>query len=656
MARQPANEINKTKNFDFLFGKYQNENFSIPYFQTAMTFKEAANWLKLVNEMPNASTMDWKIEELFQRDIDWKRVDNSIVPYLKTDGPKFFNSITVALMPTVNGQIVEYGASNVQWNPPSLDGPADQFDAGIKNFGPITCGYYGSGYENCDDSKAKVGQLCWNTEQVYGVAIDGQHRLAAIKRYVELSSGSNTDSRVPVILILLDPQLGFTMPDGLIGTFRKLFIDLNKNANIVKRTRQILLDDRDPRAMCVRSLIGTKLNIGLNELRLTTPPTLPLTLIDWHSDQAKFDDGPYITTILGLDWAIGKGFGIKSIDDPTKHDGIRELLNRLKSKLAIDLTPTIQRVEDCEHLDRPFTLNDDEMVQISSAFKESFNASFCHLLTEFEPYKTVISLRQENGTICPEFSNWYPLKIAYEKNNGSKEWQLLEQNETNLRNIGISLITWENCLNSIIEYKKNNIAFTVVFQKALILAFIKFQKIDLDNSLVDYGRGQDGGVMIDNGDALEDFSHAQILINGLNKILEDKEEFLSRHFKFASNRDFWLCSILNPTGIIDFTETASARASDILLLIGVLHYFKYQAGAQSSFDTLYNNIENSDNNAVYSKAKALFIKMIKNENHIADLILKVSNSDANLEMDEAEMYRKRKNEILDRAKWIWENL
>lgn len=655
MVRQPANDINKTKNFDFLFGKYQNENFSIPYFQTAMTFKEAANWLKLVNEMPNASTMDWKIEELFQRDIDWKRVDNSIVPYLKTDGPKFFNSITVALMPTVKGQIVEYGASNVQWNQPSLDGPAVQFDAGIKNFGPITCGYYGSGYENCEDSKAKVGQLCWNTEQVYGVAIDGQHRLAAIKRYVELNLGANTDSRVPVILILLDPQLGFTTPDGLIGTFRKLFIDLNKNAKIVKRARQILLDDRDPRAMCVRSLIGPKLCAGLNELK-EKPPTLPLALIDWHSEQAKFDDGPYITTILGLDWAIGKGFGIKSIDDPTDHNGIRELLNRLRSKLVIDLTPTIQRLEECELLDRPFTLNDDEMVQISSAFKESFNASFCHLLTEFEPYKQVIVLREAYGTICPEFSNWYPLKIAHEKNHGYKELQFLEQNEASLRSINISVAPWKTCLNSIIEFKNNNISFTVVFQKALILAFIKFQKIDLVNSLDNYGRAQDGGVIIDNGDAPEDFSHAQILINGLNKILKENDEFLSRHFKFASNRDFWLCSILNPDGTINFTETASGRASDILLLIGVLQYFKHEAGAQSDFESLYNEIENSDNNAVYSKTKALFIRMIKSDNQIADLILKYANSDANQEMDEVELDRRRKNEILDRAKWIWNNL
>ena len=96
MGRQTVtNAISKTNDLEFLFGKFKGGNFSTPYFQTTMTFKEAADWLKLVNEMPNASNLEWRIEELFQRDIDWKRVEKSIVPYLNTDGPKFFNSLSI---------------------------------------------------------------------------------------------------------------------------------------------------------------------------------------------------------------------------------------------------------------------------------------------------------------------------------------------------------------------------------------------------------------------------------------------------------------------------------------------------------------------------------------------------------------------------------
>jgi hypothetical protein len=504
--------------------------------------------------------------------------------------------------------------------------------------------------------------LCWNPDEICGVAIDGQHRLAAIKHYVKANPNSDIvkESRVPVILLLLDPSLGFTMTGGLIGTIRRLFIDLNKNAKIVKRARQILLDDRDPRAMCVRSLVGPKLCDGLNEL-LEMPPTLPLTLIDWHSEQAKFDDGPYITTILGLDWAIGKGFGIKSLDDPIDHDGIKELLNKLKAKslLDIDLAPTIKRVQECQDLESPFTLNDEEMVQISNAFKESFNKSFCHLLTKFTPYVEVINLRMEYGTLNAKFANWFPLYMAAEKagpTGGLTEKNLLAANANSLTSAGISVSKWVECVESIIQHKNDNIAFTVVFQRALILAFIKFQNIDLNNVPSSYSHGQDDGVIIADVDPSAGLSHADILVKGLNKILEKQPSFLNKHLKFISKRDFWQCSILDYSGTIDYSQGASDRASDILLLIGFLQYFKSEKDTEAGdFKNLFNKIESSSN-VVYSKTKNCFNRMINNDKHIADRILTAQNSDDNQERDQVELAGRRKGEILDRAEWLWKNL
>ena len=671
MGRQTVtNAISKTNDLEFLFGKFKGGNFSTPYFQTTMTFKEAADWLKLVNEMPNASNLEWRIEELFQRDIDWKRVEKSIVPYLNTDGPKFFNSLTIALMPMINNEIKEYGA-DVKWHAPKLEKQSEEgyYDQ-IKTFGPVTCGYFGSGYENPDDIKQKVGHLCWNPDEICGVAIDGQHRLAAIKTYVKANPTSSIvkESRVPVILLLLEPSLGFTMTGGhtgeLIPTIRKLFIDLNKNAKIVKRARQILLDDRDPLAMCVRSLVGPKLCDGLNELQ-EMPPTLPLTLIDWHSDQAKVDDGPYMATILGLDWAIGKGFGIKSIDDPTDHDGIEELINKLKkimrarainksedgSPLDKALAAMILRIVDCRNLQTPFTLNDEEMVQISNAFKESFNKSFCHLLTQFKPYVEVINLRKEYNTLNAKFANWFPLNMAIKKfgpNDGLTEKNLLAANVNSLQAAGISVEKWRQCVDNIIEHKNDNIAFTVVFQRALILAFIKFQKIDLKNVPKRYIHGQDDGVIIGDVDSSAGLSHAEILVKGLNKILEKKPLFLNKHLKFSNKKDFWDGSILD-RGTIDYSQGASDRASDILLLIGFIQYFKSEIGTETDFKDFYTKIQ-IPNNGIYTNANSCFNRMITNKNNIAYRII-----DDNQVGDQVELAKSRKLEILDRAEWIWDN-
>ena len=50
-----ASTIRKTPNFDFIFGRFSRSDCIVPYFQVSMTFKDAAQYLRLVNEMPGAA-------------------------------------------------------------------------------------------------------------------------------------------------------------------------------------------------------------------------------------------------------------------------------------------------------------------------------------------------------------------------------------------------------------------------------------------------------------------------------------------------------------------------------------------------------------------------------------------------------------------------
>jgi hypothetical protein len=44
--------------------------------------------------------MEWSIEELFQRDISWDRIEDELVKYLKNENQaQFFNALTIALLP-----------------------------------------------------------------------------------------------------------------------------------------------------------------------------------------------------------------------------------------------------------------------------------------------------------------------------------------------------------------------------------------------------------------------------------------------------------------------------------------------------------------------------------------------------------------------------
>ena len=84
-----------------LKGNFALSNFSVPYYQANLTFDEVLKHLMLVEDMPSDQRHKWSLEELFQRDINWQRVEEDIVVnYLKRSEKRtFFNALTVALLP-----------------------------------------------------------------------------------------------------------------------------------------------------------------------------------------------------------------------------------------------------------------------------------------------------------------------------------------------------------------------------------------------------------------------------------------------------------------------------------------------------------------------------------------------------------------------------
>src|SRR5260370_31160259 len=84
-----------------LRGSFHLSNTSMPYYQAMLSLEDLAEELQLVENLPSALGSKWRLEELFQREIDWERVDEEIVKgYLRRpEKLKFFNSLTVALLP-----------------------------------------------------------------------------------------------------------------------------------------------------------------------------------------------------------------------------------------------------------------------------------------------------------------------------------------------------------------------------------------------------------------------------------------------------------------------------------------------------------------------------------------------------------------------------
>jgi hypothetical protein len=643
-----------------MFGRFENGPRTIPYFQVGMTYADIKEYLKLVSDMPGAAEMDWEITELFQRDIDYIRVKKEIVPYLRdTNTSKFFNSLTIALVPLGSDNAIG-SFSEGDWDAPELAG--DPFAKKV-NFGPLACGYWNS-WQNPDDPGALLGQLSWNMKQIAGIAVDGQHRLAAIK---DIESSSNT--RVPVILMVLHKDLGYDPGGGdVVSTIRKVFIDLNKHAQIVNRARQILLDDRDPRTMCVRAIIGNKLTRGKAELQ-ADDPAIPLSLVDWHSESALFDKGPYLVTVLGLDWAVDKLLDIRPFD-AMDHNGIRTAISRLESRLSIDLTDARTRLQDCEDRETPFAFMDavsggDELARIQSGFKKRFARPLIILLSFFRPYERLIEARATQNTLSPAFCNWFALKEQADKANrvsiGAPADTLARYEARIAQDISnpMSRTALIEAVKSFNQEKKvargttESLAFTVVFQRALIVAFgrvcnvnpqeveaLAAQPIDITQTT----SGQSSEIPIYE-------QRAQELIEALNRIEKRTPKWLTTRYEcdVEPRKLFWSGSLRNPEGPIDFTQGASQRTQRWLVLAWQ-YYIVKQSGkyrAPGDFGRLQEELEDPVGfmQKVSQEQKGLYTS----SKSVGGRIVFARDEDPN-DIDV------KRDELMPRFEWLWKTI
>ena len=84
--RPVVDDVPETPHFDFLYGRYHLSSWLIPYFSTTMSLRDAATSLRLA-DFPGSDDITWRLDELYQREVDWPRVERQIVPYLRAPRP-----------------------------------------------------------------------------------------------------------------------------------------------------------------------------------------------------------------------------------------------------------------------------------------------------------------------------------------------------------------------------------------------------------------------------------------------------------------------------------------------------------------------------------------------------------------------------------------
>ena len=187
------------------------------YYSCLMSLREIASRVNYAKEIHSSQSLS----DMIQRTLEDKR-SKEIAAYLRDTSDRFFNSLVVAVY---DGDPLWHPLSNVKGR------YAEQINLDLN-----------------EETIESVGFLTLSGDEKL-FALDGQHRLAGIKRAIGGRMLSSDDDDVSVIF------LGHkNTSDGLEAT-RRLFTTLNKTARPVAKNAVIALDEDDVMAICVRRLI-----------------------------------------------------------------------------------------------------------------------------------------------------------------------------------------------------------------------------------------------------------------------------------------------------------------------------------------------------------------------------------------------------------------
>lgn len=428
MAKAISNpHLEPTSPIDVQFGVFESGNYRLPYMSCILTAKKCADYLALASDDPELTLASGKLEELFQRDIDEPRVHEIATRYLSPNvaqRPPFFNSITVALLPRGTGK-------DIAPNQTSEDKDANPISA---VYGPARVSWSTDNPEHPGRPPAgHFGTISWNKNGLKAVAIDGQHRLAALKKLTVDHPKPAEKLLVSTLILLFDEGFGLRAGDVRpIAIMRQLFIDLNKHAQRVTRARQLLLDDLEPLSIALRACIGNELdfkktNTKKNGLHIGEAGEfnikLPLEFVDWHGEQrAKVDTGPYAISVLGLEWALLRlcksnrfnrlvdlGELAERDDRKNGEKSGQDYYGAIRKSLEswLQHIPTISdEINEAKDSEIPYTPSKGVVKEMGESVASIWGPALTRLMTSAAPYRRLAEYRIQNTLFSAQFGCW----------------------------------------------------------------------------------------------------------------------------------------------------------------------------------------------------------------------------------------------------------
>jgi DNA-sulfur modification-associated len=400
----------RAPDIQYIKGGFQLGKTSVPFFSASLRADHLASLFCLPSQIPFDPGRPIDLEELFQRELNELRVEVDIVPYLRSDVRlKFFNALTVVLLPVDPDN--RHRLAQLYPIAEDLAPTPSRGDLVSTQVGPVLISH-----QDGDDS---VGLLTWSTDLTVPVVLDGQHRFWAIKTIMNETGGRLRDqlseSYVSVLFLVLDERVGFKPGAEMtvLGACREIFIDLNKHAQTVPTARLYLLDDRDLAAVAMRSILAPGLDISAGSVpsRIAQTGRLPLAMVDWRSESAKFESGPHITSVLALHDIVKDVADVPNYA-PDRYDEARAVVERIEARFNLEDVAGFNKtairadIDAAEAEERPFEIPRDAIKTAGEAFRSSLGRRITEPLVHLAPYAALIGAMTAAGVLGTELEPW----------------------------------------------------------------------------------------------------------------------------------------------------------------------------------------------------------------------------------------------------------
>lgn len=368
MARIPNTKVKEYPNFKYgVCGELgDGANAKIRFLQTVIKATDLDS-IKLIANI--AGSERWDVRDLFQRDVDTSRVNDEILPYLIDPSKvKFFNPLTLVVLPMDEDkenilkelECVEPVSLEVE------DQPATVYER--KGF-----------FRLIEWEDGGFGKMEWNGERCNVVAIDGQHRLSALKEWhsmVNRPDGADLKTwKIPVVLLSLSKINPDESTANLLEIVRRTFVYINKKAQQVNRARELLLDDESVNAICTQEIIRYSHENDCKDIGARDESVLPLIFFDWRGESKK---------------ALAS---IKTIEEV--HDWLESFILgsnfESKQEIELDILETMPPLKGWKSKN----LTHEDASKIRTAFRGKIMQGIVYLLKEFDPYKEYIAKCRE---------------------------------------------------------------------------------------------------------------------------------------------------------------------------------------------------------------------------------------------------------------------